>query len=215
MQYHLRGRRVPNAVPSSRPQAQRYQWQRINAFAVDDFWAPTIPEQYSVGAQLKRDLFPKVPFLSTSTVNFAAPDPDAERKRYAALLEKYPTDIQAIGIGRSGHLALNEPGSTDFNDPQTVRVVDVHPRSKEQLMTDPNFKALGYIPEKGITVTISYLKRCARSFLIVPYRLKAEIIRDTLRSPISEAVPATIIRAMPNARLYLDEDSYSLAKNEN
>ena len=42
---------------------------------------------------------------------------------------------------------------------------------------------------------------------------KAEAVRKTLLDPISHACPATILRTVPNATLYLDEESFSLSAN--
>jgi len=66
--------------------------------------------------------------------------------------DRYPCQ----GTANFGHLALNEPTITQTsNDPSGVRVVDIRPSNQNvQLIEDHNFKDLGYIPEKGIPLTI-------------------------------------------------------------
>ena len=44
-----------------------------------------------------------------------------ECERYAALLADGPIDLVCLGIGENGHLAFNDPGSTDFSDPRLSR----------------------------------------------------------------------------------------------
>ncbi|HTL52492.1 MAG TPA: 6-phosphogluconolactonase [Planctomycetota bacterium] len=188
-------------------------WSRINAFSVDDFYSPGMPAEYAVAAQPQRDLYAHVKLKSIHVLDYKAQDPYAECRRYAALLNKFPTDIACIGIGISGHLALNEPGDTKFNDPELVRLVVVPELSQQQLMTDPNFQALGVIPKKGLTMTIPAILRAQTILAIVPYALKAGILRTVLSCPVSEAVPASVLKTHPNTTLYLDNDSFANSRD--
>ena len=185
-------------------------WPRINAFAVDEFWSPGMPAELIVAAEPRRELYSQVPVRSVHGPDPSAPDPEAEAERYEALLRAHPPDMACIGIGCSGHLALNEPGATDFADPRLVRVVEVCAESVRQLEQDPNFRALGSIPRRGITLTVPAILRAAVVMAIVPYALKAPVIRSFFASPVSAALPATALRSKAGARLYLDRDSSRL-----
>jgi glucosamine-6-phosphate deaminase len=185
-------------------------WERVNAFAVDEFLAPGLPAANAVSAQPMRDLYVHVPVKSVNVIAFDTPDPEAERARYEALLRAHPPDLCAMGIGISGHLALNEPGETDFNDPLAVRIVTVCDESKRQLESDPNFCALPSIPDRGITITVPFLLSASSVLVVAPYALKAPIIRRLRDEPVSPALPASILTTCGHARLYLDRDSASL-----
>lgn len=186
-------------------------WEKIRAFSVDDFYAPGMPPQYAVAAQPRRDLYPHVKPFEVFTLDFNALDPQAEADRYEALLRRHKPDIACIGIGISGHLALNEPGAAKFHDDRWVRVVDVPPLSQQQLMTDPNFMALGQIPTRGLTMTLPALMQAQTILAIVPYRLKAPVIRRFLTEPVAETFPASILKTHPDATVYLDPESFSQA----
>ncbi len=183
-------------------------WERINAVAVDEFHAPDIPAEYSVCAQPQRDLYSHVPLRSVNVLNHAAGDAEAERARYEQVVRRFPPHVACLGIGMSGHLAFNEPGDTDFNDPQLVRVMEVVGQSKEQLLTDPNFQALGTIPSRGITMSVPALMAAERIFTVVPYALKADAIRRFFQVDVTEDLPASIIKTHPAAALYLDAESF-------
>jgi len=185
-------------------------WPRINAFAVDEFWAPGIPPELAVAAEPRRELYARVLIRSVNVLDPSAPDPEAERARYEALIAAHPPDLACIGIGCSGHLALNEPGQTSFADRQLVRVVEVCAESRRQLEQDPNFRALGQIPERGITMTVPAILRAEAVLAVVPYALKAPIVKRFFESAVSEALPATALKTKSGARLYLDAESYSL-----
>jgi len=183
-------------------------WSRIHAFAVDDFWAPGLPEACAVAAEPKRELYAHVHPASVNVIDPCAPDAEAEARRYEALIRAHPPHLACIGIGCSGHLALNEPGDTDFKDSRWVRVVTVCEASRRQLESDPNFCALPAIPRQGITLTLPAILQAERILAIVPYAIKAPIVKRFLECSVTEALPATILKKHSGTRLYLDQDSF-------
>jgi glucosamine-6-phosphate deaminase len=190
------------------------EWRRVNAYAVDDFWSPRMDPECAVAQQPRRDLYETVRPKSVHTIRFDAPDPEVERSRYEALIAANPPDIACLGIGRSGHVAFNEPGQTDFGDSLKVRIINVVDESKQQLMDDPNFKRLGIIPDKGITITMAELMRCPHVFVIVPFREKAPVVQRlfALQGATAE-FPASILREKDGAILFVDADAYSQVRD--
>jgi len=183
-------------------------WQRVVCLNMDDFWDPRLQVECSCGYQTRTQLYDKVKPKRFELVRYNAPDPEAEARRYAGVLEAaQPVDILCQGIGMSGHLALDEPYQADFDTELLVKVVDVDEQSKRQLLADPNFRAAGYIPAKGITMTIPAMLMAAEIFTMVPLRLKREIVTRVLliRTPTT-AVPATIL-SRHEGTLFLDRDS--------
>lgn len=183
-------------------------WERIVCFNVDDFWDPRMPEQFSCGYQTRVQLYDKVRPKAFHLVRYDAPDPDAEAARFEGLIRRNsPLDVLCQGIGTSGHLALNEPGQTDFDDPAWVKVVTLSAQSERQLRQDPNFKGLGYIPSKGITMTIPAILSARTIFTIVPLGLKREILTRLLSTPIpTQDLPASILSTVEGT-LFVDRDS--------
>jgi len=182
-------------------------WQRINAFGVDEFYAPGLPPESAVSAQPRRDLYRHVPLKSVNVIDFAPADPEAERRRYEQLIREHPPHICCLGVGLSGHIALNEPGATNFEDRQLVRLVTVTAESKRQLSLDPNFRALPSIPDRGLTVTIPVLIGAPVILVVVPFALKAGIVAKLAQATVSPALPASILKTLSKARLYLDPES--------
>jgi glucosamine-6-phosphate deaminase len=183
-------------------------WSRIVCFNMDDFWDTRMPEEYTCGYQTRRQLYDKVCPRKSHLVRFNAADPHEEAKRFESLLRSAGrVDILCQGIGTSGHLALNEPHQTDFNDPAWVRVVDIAEQSKRQLGSDPNFAALGYIPDKGITMTIPALLSAQNVYTMVPLKLKREILTKLFKiSEPNVAIPASVLRVVEGT-LFVDKDS--------
>ena len=186
-------------------------WSRVVCFNMDDFWEPKLSSTFTCGRQTKTQLYDKVKPKAFHLIDANAADPQIEAERFESILKQnLPLDILCQGIGTSGHLALNEPGITRFDDPAWVKVVDIAEQSKRQLREDPNFKELGYIPEKGITMTISALRTARHVFTMVPLALKRDVLTRVLSTPEpDENLPATILSLLAG-NLYVDKDSCPL-----
>ncbi|MGI6516110.1 MAG: glucosamine-6-phosphate deaminase [Fermentimonas caenicola] len=186
------------------------QWERINAFHMDEYIGLEKDAPQGFGNFLMDRLFGKVPFKSVNYINGLAEDPEKESERYAALLLKNPVDIVCLGIGENGHIAFNDPPVADFNDPKLVKVVELDNACKQQQVNEKLFADLSLVPKHAITVTIPGLLKAKKMFCMVPAKNKAKAVYRTLNGEISEECPASILREKEGAILYLDEDSASL-----
>lgn len=186
---------------------QGIPWQRIVCFNVDDFWDPRLPREFTCGYQTERELYHQVSPREYHLVDFRAPDPEAEARRFGSLVTAAPIDLLCQGIGTSGHLALNEPGDSDFADPRPARVVSLVEQSKRQLREDPNFRDLGYVPDQGITLTIPAILAARQIFTMVPLGLKKPILTRLLATPSPTTdLPASILSTV-ESQLFVDRDS--------
>ena len=96
----------------------------------------------SFGRYLAAHLFDRVQPGTVHYLNGLADDPGAECLRYAALIHQAPLNVLCDGIGENGHLAFNDPGTADFADPQTVKIVALEAASREQQVHDGCFPTL-------------------------------------------------------------------------
>lgn len=192
----------------------RIDWTRINAFHMDEYVGidPSAPQSFA--NFLRERIFDRVPFRSVHCLNGQAPDLDDECRRYADLLQRYPTDIVCLGIGMNGHIAFNDPGVADFNDPKLVKVVALDPVCRQQQVDEKCFDRLDMVPAEALTLTIPALLRGRWLFCIVPFTGKAEAVRRTLYGEISERCPASVLRRETDARLYLTAESAGLLPPE-
>jgi glucosamine-6-phosphate deaminase len=139
-----------------------------------------------------------------------AAEPVEDAARYAGLLKQFPIDVCCLGIGENGHLAFNDPPVAEFDDPLDVKAVTLDDACRRQQVREGHFATVDDVPVQAITVTIPALLRAKCVLAIVPEARKREPVRRALAEPISPACPASILRRVPHATLYLDRDSSSL-----
>lgn len=185
------------------------EWNRINAFHMDEYIGLHPDASQGFGNFLKDRLFTKVNCREVNYLNGNASDPQDECKRYSDLLINYPTDIVCLGIGENTHLAFNDPHVADFNDPLIVKVVDLDQDCRSQQVNDGCFATIDDVPTHALTITMPALFKSTFAYAIVPGKFKAKAIYHTLNSDISELYPSTILRKHDHAVLFIDEDSAS------
>lgn len=192
----------------------RIDWTRINAFHMDEYIGvgPSAPQSFA--HFLRERIFDRVPFRAVYCLDGLASDRDAECARYAGLLQRYPVDIDCMGIGENGHIAFNDPDVADFNDPKLVKVVALDPVCRQQQVNEKCFERLDLVPSEALTLTVPALLRGRWLFCIVPFASKAEAVRCTLYGEISEHCPASVLRNEADACLYLTAESARLLPAE-
>lgn len=186
------------------------EWERINAFHMDEYIGlnPDAPQCFS--NFLKRYIFDLKPFKSVNLIDASATDAEKESARYTKLLEEHPVDIVCMGIGENGHIAFNDPHVADFNDPKLVKAVSLDDVCRMQQVNDGCFAKIDDVPKFAMTLTVPALMRASYNFCVVPAPTKANAVKNTVEGEISEKCPATILRQKDNAVLYCDADSSAL-----
>lgn len=188
----------------------RIEWNRINAFHMDEYIGVDSSRPQSFANFLSRSIFSRVPLKSANYIGGSAADPQQECLRYAQLLEQYPVDIVCLGIGENGHIAFNDPEFALFDDPQSVKIVSMDEVCRGQQVKEGCFPTLDDVPRRAITLTVPALLRADRMFCIVPFVHKAPAVKRMLEGEISEQCPASILRKKENSCLYLNAESSSL-----
>ena len=186
------------------------QWERVNAFHMDEYIGLSKGASQSFGSFLKQKIFDKVPFNEVHYLKGHNADIPAECGRYEALLRKYSVDITCMGIGENTHIAFNDPHVADFNDRALVKVVDLDDACKQQQVNEGCFQSIQQVPLHALTLTVPALLNARYIYCMVPGQTKAAAVYHTLVDEVSERYPSTILRKHSNALLFLDKESAAL-----
>ena len=181
-------------------------WSRIHALHMDEYIGLPEDAPQGFGNFLRRAIFDKVPFAS---VDYIYADETIEQTcaRYTDILDKHHVDIVFMGIGENGHIAFNDPGVADFNDPLPIKKVALDDKCRNQQVHDGCFAKLEDVPEYALTLTVPTLFKADKLICVVPAATKADAVKATVFGPISESCPATIMRRHGDARMFVDSDS--------
>ena len=186
-------------------------WAKVNAFHMDEYIGLSEDAPQGFANFLRRAIFDLVPFKNVFCFNGQNESPEAECKRYTDLLFKYPVDIIFMGIGENGHIAFNDPGVAKFDDPETVKIAKLDEVCRNQQVNDGCFASIDLVPTHAYTLTVPIMMQAPKMMLVVPTALKAKAIHDTVLGPVTEMVPASIVRTHKGgATLYTDEAGATL-----
>lgn len=199
-----------NDVLKSLVEDKEIEWNRVNAYHMDEYIGLDKDAPQGFGNFLKEHIFGLVPFKSVNYIDITTANPEAEAERYGKLLQENPTDIVIMGIGENGHIAFNDPPVADFKDKKWVKPVKLDEICRQQQVNDGCFASLDKVPTHAMTLTVPTLVKAPYLFCIVPAPTKAKAVYETLNGRIDEHCPASILRTHNNAVLYLDNESSKL-----
>ncbi|MGF1670226.1 MAG: glucosamine-6-phosphate deaminase [Balneolaceae bacterium] len=111
-------------------------------------------------------------------------------------------DLQILGIGRTGHIGFNEPGSRP--DSQT-RLITLDRVTRKDAASD--FFGEEHVPRRAITMGVGTILSAEKIYLLAWGEGKAPVIRESIEGEIKESVPATYLQKHPNATVILDDAS--------
>jgi len=113
-------------------------------------------------------------------------------------------DIQILGIGRTGHIGFNEPGSAPNSGTRLVTLDDLTRRDAAH-----DFGGKNFVPTKAITMGIGTIFKAKEIILMAWSRKKASIIKKAVEGEISGEVPATYLQLSENVEFILDQSAAS------
>lgn len=128
-----------------------------------------------------------------------------EMKAYCAAYESKieavgGIDIQILGIGRTGHIGFNEPGSSLKSKTRMVRLDRM-----TMLDAASDFFGKENVPSKAITMGVGTIMNAKRVILMAWGEGKASIIKQAVEGPIKESIPATFLQQHENCHFIIDQ----------
>ncbi len=113
-------------------------------------------------------------------------------------------DLQLLGIGRTGHIGFNEPGSAPNSGTRLVTLDDLTRRDASR-----DFGGKENVPTKAITMGIGTIFKAREIVLMAWNAKKAEIVKKAVEGELSAEVPATYLQLSDNVEFVLDQDAAS------
>lgn len=186
-------------------------WSKVTGLHMDEYIGLPVDSEARFSWYLRMHCFELLPFKQVFLLDEGdGKSPEELCRRYDSLLKEGPVDVVCMGIGENGHIAFNDPPVADFNDPLSVKIVDLDDICRNQQVNDGCFPDFDSVPKQAISLTIPTLMAAGCLICAVPGERKRNAVMETLNGPIGTACPATILRTHPNATLFVDTDSCTL-----
>jgi glucosamine-6-phosphate isomerase len=184
-------------------------FRRVMTFNLDEYYGlpPTHPESYR--SFMATQLFDHIDIPRENT---HVPDGTVPRAEVFAWCQRYEEqiraaggiDLQILGIGRSGHIGFNEPGST--RDSRT-RLITLDSLTRRDAARD--FLGESNVPRHAITMGVGTILAARRIVLLAWGESKAGVIAQAVEGPAVETLPASFLQLHPAVTFHVDRAAAS------
>jgi glucosamine-6-phosphate deaminase len=184
-------------------------FKSVITFNLDEYYPMQPDAAQSYVTFMNENLFSHV---DIDKANVHIPDGTLDQDEVAAFCLEYEKkitalgglDLQILGIGRTGHIGFNEPGSAPNSGTRLVTLDDLTRNDASR-----DFGGKQNVPTKAITMGIGTIFK-AREIILMAWSLKkAPIIKKAVEGEISGEVPATYLQLSDHVEFVLDEAASS------
>ena len=180
-------------------------FHNVITFNLDEYYPMTPTSQQSYVHFMNEYLFNHIDIIKD---NVHIPDgtlnmDDVEKycKSYDKKIESLGgIDIQLLGIGRTGHIGFNEPGSWEDS---TTRLVRLDGLTRKDAIKD--FGSEEAVPYRAITMGIDTILKAKTIYLMAWGSHKAHIIKEAIEGAISSNIPCSFLQNHKSTSVYIDE----------
>jgi len=180
-------------------------FQNVVTFNLDEYF-PMQPQALQSYVRFMREhLFDHV---DIDPQNIHIPDGTVPHDEVAEYCRRYESqiedaggiDIQLLGIGRTGHIGFNEPGSSSTS---RTRLITLDSITRRDAASD--FFGEENVPQRAITMGVGSILEAKQIFLIAFGEGKAPIIAETVEGEVSSSVTASFLQQHRHAQIVIDE----------
>ncbi|MGB5403039.1 glucosamine-6-phosphate deaminase [Robiginitalea sp.] len=184
-------------------------FKNVITFNLDEYYPMQPDSIHSYVRFMKEHLFDHIDIPAK---NIHIPDGTQEKEEVRDYCQSFEEkirkagglDIQILGIGRTGHIGFNEPGSSLGSITRMVRLDRV-----TRLDAASDFFGLENVPAKAITMGVGTILSARRIIMMAWGEGKSDIIQKAVEGKIRESVPATFLQNHPNCEVITDRPAAS------
>ena len=190
-------------------------WSKVNIFHLDEYVGLKDDHPASFRLNLHKTILDRLP---QKPMAFHPIPGDAQDVRKAIEdldreIKKVVIDVAFVGIGENGHVAFNDPPA-DFETKKAYLIAQLDEVCRHQQYGEGWFPTMEAVPKTAITMSCQEIMRASAIVNTVPDTRKAKAVALALEGPITNMVPATIMRDHPNYFVFLDKEAASLLKGK-
>ena len=185
-------------------------FQNVVTFNLDEYFPMKAEAEQSYVTFMNKNLFDHVDIkreninIPDGTISFE--EVEEYCIQYENKISSYGgIDIQLLGIGRTGHIGFNEPGSAPNSGTRMIILDDLTRRDASRA-----FGGKENVPTHAITMGVGSIFKAKEIILMAWGENKAEIVQKSVEGEVSSQIPATFLQLADSAEYILDEGAASL-----
>ena len=120
------------------------------------------------------------------------------------IIDQGGIDLQILGIGRTGHIGFNEPGSHANSITRLVTLDHI-----TRFDAAPAFNGIENVPKKAITMGINTILTSKRIILMAWGNKKAHVVLKSIEGKVDPNIPCSYLQNHNNATVVLDSEAAS------
>lgn len=191
--------------------AKQLDLSRVRAFALDEYVGLPDGHPQSYRAVIAREA---VTPLGLSPANVRVPGDgggplrDAGDRYERAIVEAGGVDVQLLGIGRTGHIGFNEPGSSLASVTRIKTLTEQTRADNARFFDSPD-----EVPKHCLTQGLGTILRSRRLILLAFGEGKADAVAGAVEGPVTASLPGSVIQLHPEVTVIVDEAAASRLVN--
>lgn len=177
----------------------------VITFNLDEYWPMSPDSIHSYHRFMWENLFSHVD-IDPASVHI--PDgtwtreglDESCRAYEAAIVAAGGIDFQLLGIGKTGHIGFNEPGSGESSRTRLVHLDSITRRD-----ASADFFGEANVPREAVTMGIATILAAREIAILATGEHKSGVVRRAVEGEIDRAVAATFLQRHPNTTFFVDE----------
>ncbi len=177
---------------------------RVVTFNLDEYYPMDPGSLHSYHRFMWENLFS---LLDIDPANVHVPRGDLPREQIEEWCRAYEEairqaggiDLQLLGVGRTGHIGFNEPGS---GPESRTRLITLDLVTRKDAAAD--FFGEENVPREAITMGVATILEAREIVILATGEHKAEIVRRTVEGEVDHEVAATFLQRHPATAFYID-----------
>ncbi len=168
------------------------KWDNVKCFALDEY-LDSQPED-TFHAYLEKNLYSKVPIPKENC--FTPADCDD----YDSLIAEWGgLNLTILGVGGNGHIAFNEPGTSENSWTHCVWLTQETIQANKSLFKDPDKS-----PSRAVTMGIATIVASRKIRLVAFGENKKDVLHRALKNEIDSSLPVSYLQKHSNLKVYTD-----------
>lgn len=186
---------------------EKLSFANVVVFNLNEYYLKNKKNSWSYAKYMQETFFDHV---DIKPENIHTPKGNANTERLKESCQNYERkieehggiDLQILGIGRSGRIGFNEPGSHASSHTRIIALEESTIRDSAKEFGDIN-----QVPQRALTMGVATILKAKKIILLAWGRKKAKVIRKAVEGNITEEVPASFLQGHQNTQVIIDLDA--------